>query len=132
MCIDDTAGSDDKSWQVMMKRTSNMMPRILGGFDLCIDDYVKAFYNTLDVQEACHVSDYHHLRNWSICNEKIFDDPSDSKPFILPIYKELIASGSNFVYAVISTLTQVLKCYFTWRNQLPHRTHLCTAHEAPM
>ncbi|XWS12698.1 hypothetical protein CRYUN_Cryun37aG0112800 [Craigia yunnanensis] len=93
VCIGDTAGSDDKSLQVMMKRTSNMMPRILGGFDPCLDDYAKAFYNRQDVQKALHVSDGHHLRNWSICNKKIFDDWSDSKPSVLPIYKKLIAAG---------------------------------------
>ncbi|XVF87539.1 hypothetical protein PTKIN_Ptkin18bG0128300 [Pterospermum kingtungense] len=67
MCIGDTAGSKDKSLQVMMRRTSSMMPRILGGYDPCLDDYAKAFYNKLDVQKALHVSDGHHLRNWSIC-----------------------------------------------------------------
>ncbi|XP_022723833.1 serine carboxypeptidase-like 31 isoform X2 [Durio zibethinus] len=93
VCIGDTAGSDHKSLQVMMKRTSNMMPRILGGFDPCLDDYAKAFYNRLDVQKALHVSDGHYLRNWSICNKKIFDDWADSKPSVLPIYKKLIVAG---------------------------------------
>ncbi|XP_022715923.1 serine carboxypeptidase-like 31 isoform X2 [Durio zibethinus] len=94
VCIGDSAGSNTKSiLQVMMKRTSNMMPRILGGFDPCLDDYAKAFYNRLDVQKALHVSDGYHLRNWSICNQKIFDDWSDSKPSVLPIYKKLIAAG---------------------------------------
>ncbi|KAK6264776.1 Peptidase S10 [Theobroma cacao] len=94
VCIGDTAGSDDKSLlQVMMKRKSNMMPRILGGYDPCLDNYAKAFYNRLDVQKALHVSDGQHLRNWSICNHKIFDDWSDSKRSVLPIYKKLIAAG---------------------------------------
>ncbi|XVF27685.1 hypothetical protein REPUB_Repub14bG0130100 [Reevesia pubescens] len=93
VCIADTAGSDDKSLQFMMKQTSNMMPRILGGFDPCLDDYAKAFYKRLDVQKALHVTDGHHLRNWSICNQKMLDDWSDSKPSVLPIYKKLIAGG---------------------------------------
>ncbi|XVF87537.1 hypothetical protein PTKIN_Ptkin18bG0128300 [Pterospermum kingtungense] len=93
MCIGDTAGSKDKSLQVMMRRTSSMMPRILGGYDPCLDDYAKAFYNKLDVQKALHVSDGHHLRNWSICNQKVYDKWADSKPSVLPIYKKLIAAG---------------------------------------
>lgn len=43
------------------------MPRIMGGYDPCLDNYAKAFYNRLDVQKALHVSDGHLLRNWSIC-----------------------------------------------------------------
>ncbi|XVE51284.1 hypothetical protein DITRI_Ditri02bG0027600 [Diplodiscus trichospermus] len=93
VCIGDTASSNVKSLQFMMKRTTTMMPRILGGYDPCLDDYAKAFYNRLDVQKALHVSDGHHLRNWSICNQKIFDEWSDSKPSVLPIYKKLIAAG---------------------------------------
>ncbi|KAH9748551.1 serine carboxypeptidase-like 31 [Citrus sinensis] len=56
-----------ESSQLLMKRTSKMMPRIMGGYDPCLDNYAKAFYNRLDVQKALHVSDGHLLRNWSIC-----------------------------------------------------------------
>ncbi|TYJ13074.1 hypothetical protein E1A91_A10G026100v1 [Gossypium mustelinum] len=94
LCIRDTAASDDLSMlQVMMKRTSNMIPRIMGGFDPCLDDYAKAFYNRLDVQKALHVSDGHHFKNWSICNMTIYNNWTDSKPSVLPIYKKLIAAG---------------------------------------
>ncbi|KAE8719832.1 Serine carboxypeptidase-like 31 [Hibiscus syriacus] len=94
VCIADTAAKDDTSiYQVMLKRTSsNMMPRVLGGFDPCLDDYAKAFYNRLDVQKALHVSDGHHLRNWSICNLKLYNNWTDSKSSVLPIYKKLIAA----------------------------------------
>ncbi|KAK8594542.1 hypothetical protein V6N13_015464 [Hibiscus sabdariffa] len=94
-CLADIAPSVDQSiYQVMLKPTSsNMMPRILGGFDPCLDDYAKTFYNRLDVQKALHVSDGHHLRNWSICNQQLFDNWTDSKPSVLPIYKKLIAAG---------------------------------------
>ncbi|XP_041026549.1 serine carboxypeptidase-like 31 [Juglans microcarpa x Juglans regia] len=85
--------SDDKSMQVMMKRTSMMMPRIMGGYDPCLDDYAKKFYNRPDVQKALHVSDGRQLKNWSICNMKIFEEWSYSKPSVLPIYKNLITAG---------------------------------------
>ncbi|GMN50865.1 hypothetical protein TIFTF001_020025 [Ficus carica] len=94
VCIADSSNSLESSFQVMIKRSSTMMPRILGGYyDPCLDEYAKAFYNRLDVQKALHVSDGLHLRNWSICNLKIFDEWSDSKPSVLPIYKKLIAAG---------------------------------------
>ncbi|KAI3439933.1 Carboxypeptidase [Psidium guajava] len=92
-CIGDLASSDDKSYQFMMKQTSRMMPRIMGGYDPCLDEYAKAFYNRPDVQNALHVSDGVHLKNWSICNIKIFNNWSDSKQSVLPIYKKLIAAG---------------------------------------
>uniref|UniRef100_A0A2N9I9N0 Carboxypeptidase n=1 Tax=Fagus sylvatica TaxID=28930 RepID=A0A2N9I9N0_FAGSY len=92
VCIANSAGSD-KSMQAVMKRTSKMMPRIMGGYDPCLDDYAKTFYNNPDVQKALHVSDGHQLKNWSICNMNIFYKWSDSKPSVLPIYKKLITAG---------------------------------------
>ncbi|CAN1854317.1 Serine carboxypeptidase-like 31 [Linum perenne] len=93
VCVGDSASSDEKSTQVMFKRGSKMMPRIMGGYDPCLDDYAKAFYNRADVQKALHVSDGHRLRNWSICNEKIFNEWKYTKPSVLPIYTKLIAAG---------------------------------------
>ncbi|XP_062162831.1 serine carboxypeptidase-like 31 [Alnus glutinosa] len=92
-CIGNSADSEGRSLQVMMKRTTNMMPRIMGGYDPCLDEYAKAFYNRPDVQKALHVSDGRQLKNWSICNMKIFHEWSDSKTSVLPIYKKLIAAG---------------------------------------
>ncbi|KAE8686281.1 Serine carboxypeptidase-like 31 [Hibiscus syriacus] len=112
MCIGDTTSSDEKLLlEVTMKRKSNMviifcnlhsplcpyydmvalwifppyqMPRILGGFDPCLDGYANTFYNRLDVQKALHVSDGHNLRNWASAN---------TKPSVLPIHQKLIAAG---------------------------------------
>ncbi|KAH8493658.1 hypothetical protein H0E87_020417, partial [Populus deltoides] len=93
VCIGDSASSDDKFTQIMFRRSSKMMPRIMGGYDPCLDEYAKAFYNRPDVQKALHVSDGHHLKNWSICNTKIFVEWLESRPSVLPIYKKLITAG---------------------------------------
>ncbi|KAF2305134.1 hypothetical protein GH714_001981 [Hevea brasiliensis] len=93
ICIGDAAISDDKSVQVWFMRASTMMPRIMGGYDPCLDEYARAFYNRPDVQKALRISDGHQLKNWNICNRKIFNEWSDSKPSVLPIYKKLIAAG---------------------------------------
>ncbi|KAL0836616.1 hypothetical protein Bca101_088506 [Brassica carinata] len=76
-------------------RNSKMMPRMMGGYDPCLDDYTRVFYNRADVQKALHASDGIHLKNWSICknSDDIFDNWTDSKPSVLPIYKKLIAGG---------------------------------------
>lgn len=94
VCIGDTASSNNGLMQgMMMKHTSTMMPRIMGGYDPCLDDYSKKFYNREDVQKALHVSNGLQLKNWSICSTKIFTEWADSKPSVLPIYKKLIAAG---------------------------------------
>nr|GLL28838.1 serine carboxypeptidase-like 31 [Ipomoea trifida] len=92
VCIDSLTGSDDNSTAVF-KTTSKMMPRIMAGYDPCLDDYAKSYYNRLDVQKALHVSSGHHLRDWRICNMSVFNGWSDSKESVLPIYQKLIAAG---------------------------------------
>ncbi|KAH1217347.1 Serine carboxypeptidase-like 31 [Glycine soja] len=93
VCFASTASSNDQSMQTSTKRSSKMMPRMLGGYDPCLDGYAKAFYNKPDVQKALHASDGHNLKKWSICNDKIFNDWADSKPSVIPIYKKLISAG---------------------------------------
>ncbi|GAB4831266.1 Serine carboxypeptidase-like 31 [Ancistrocladus abbreviatus] len=88
-----TMAEDGSTTEVMLKRSFKMMPRIMGGYDPCLDDYAKSFYNRPDVQKALHVSDGVQLKNWSICNSTIFNNWSDSKPSVLPIYQKLIAAG---------------------------------------
>lgn len=94
VCMSNSMESSDRVMQVMMKHTHKMvqakfenlvthqifylniivmtyyvlqMPRIMSGYDPCLDDYARAFYNRPDVQKALHVSDGVRLRNWSIC-----------------------------------------------------------------
>ncbi|XP_028775540.1 serine carboxypeptidase-like 31 [Neltuma alba] len=99
VCFASTARSnDDQSLQgrqrvMKYKRSSKMMPRIMGGYDPCLDDYARTFYNRPDVQKALHASDGHSLKNWSICNDKMFNGWGDSKPSMIPIYKKLISAG---------------------------------------
>ncbi|XP_042520759.1 serine carboxypeptidase-like 31 [Macadamia integrifolia] len=92
VCTNST-NSDNGSMQVMFNSKFKMMPRIMGGYDPCLDDYAKTYYNRPDVQKALHVSDGLQLKNWSICNYTIFREWSESRPSILPIYKKLIEAG---------------------------------------
>ncbi|XP_077243233.1 serine carboxypeptidase-like 32 [Tasmannia lanceolata] len=91
--INNSTGLDNNRMQAMFTSSSKMMPRILGGYDPCLDNYAEVFYNRADVQKALHVSDGHLLKNWSICNNEIFHGWKDSKPSVLDIYKKLIAAG---------------------------------------
>nr|GEW86104.1 serine carboxypeptidase-like 31 [Tanacetum cinerariifolium] len=91
VCIANSAYSENKALSVMFKKAkSNMMPRILGGYDPCLDDYAKGYYNKPEVQKALHVSNGLHLKNWSICNMDVFDGWKQTIGSVLPIYKKLI------------------------------------------
>jgi serine carboxypeptidase-like clade 2 len=66
---------------------------MLAGYDPCLDDHAKVYYNRLDVQTALHVIKGSQLKNWSICNNDINLNWQDSRFSVLPIYKKLIAAG---------------------------------------
>ncbi|XP_024963652.1 serine carboxypeptidase-like 31 [Cynara cardunculus var. scolymus] len=89
VCNANSAYSENKQ-VVFNKSTSKMMPRIIGGYDPCLDDYAKGYYNKPEVQKALHVSNGLQLKNWSICNMDIFNGWSQSIDSVLPIYKKLI------------------------------------------
>lgn len=97
VCISNSTFSESKSSknspQLMFKTGFKMMPRILGGYDPCLDDYTNYYYNRADVQKALHVSDGDRKMKWDICNMTIFNGWSDSKESVLPIYKKLIVAG---------------------------------------
>ncbi|KAD4982376.1 hypothetical protein E3N88_19047 [Mikania micrantha] len=70
VCMANSAYSETKEQVMFKKTTSNyrMMPRILGGYDPCLDGYAKDYYNKPEVQKALHASDGLRLKNWTICN----------------------------------------------------------------
>ncbi|CAA7029672.1 unnamed protein product [Microthlaspi erraticum] len=58
--------NDNSSLHIKLKGI--LVPRMMGGYDPCLDDYTRVFYNRADVQKALHASDGIHLKNWTICN----------------------------------------------------------------
>ncbi|CAA2995815.1 serine carboxypeptidase-like 31 [Olea europaea var. sylvestris] len=92
VCIPSSEGK--KSSLVTVRSSSSKMPRVLGGYDPCMDDYAKSYYNRRDVQKALHVGDGTTLiRNWTICNLTVYSNWSYSRTSVLPIYKKLIGAG---------------------------------------
>ncbi|XP_024984379.1 serine carboxypeptidase-like 31 [Cynara cardunculus var. scolymus] len=91
VCFSNSAFAENKAMEVVFKKTtSNMMPRIMGGYDPCLDDYAKSYYNKPEVQKALHVADGRQLKNWSICNMDVFNGWKQSKVSVIPIYNKLI------------------------------------------
>ncbi|KAG7653867.1 Peptidase S10 serine carboxypeptidase [Arabidopsis suecica] len=97
VCIGDSARSsyfDSAQFKTNSRISSKRMPpRLMGGYDPCLDDYARVFYNRADVQKSLHASDGVNLKNWSICNMEIFNNWTSSNPSVLPIYEKLIAGG---------------------------------------
>ncbi|CAA7020795.1 unnamed protein product [Microthlaspi erraticum] len=97
VCIGDSARSsylDSTKFKTNSHISSKRVPpRLLGGYDPCLDDYARIFYNRADVQKALHASDGVNLRDWRICNMEIFHNWTYTKPSVLPIYEKLIAGG---------------------------------------
>ncbi|KAL0651200.1 hypothetical protein Bca4012_093891 [Brassica carinata] len=97
VCIGDPARSyylDSAQFKSNSHISSKRVPpRRLGGYDPCLDDYARTFYNRADVQKSLHASDGVNLKNWKICNMEIFHNWTYLKPSVLPIYEKLIAGG---------------------------------------
>ncbi|MED6189185.1 Serine carboxypeptidase-like 32 [Stylosanthes scabra] len=69
VCFASTARSNDQTLQTQMKRSSR--------------------------KKALHASDGHNLKNWSICNDDIYNswNWNKSKASVIPIYRKLISGG---------------------------------------
>lgn len=72
---------------------SMMMSTMMAGYDPCLSEHAKVFYNRANIQKALHVSDGYQVKEWILCNNTVFDMWSNAKPTVLPIYKKLIAAG---------------------------------------
>ncbi|KAF9609357.1 hypothetical protein IFM89_015612 [Coptis chinensis] len=89
VCSSSVKGTSENSRELIFP-SFNMMPRILGGYDPCLDDYAQTYYNRLDVQKALHCRghfiyvgcSYTMLKRWSY-----------SSPSVLAMYKKLIVAG---------------------------------------
>lgn len=71
---------DFKNFFLLLK-----MPKVIAGYDPCLDDYARSYYNRRDVQKALHVGDGTSLTNWTICKyvtSLAFRDSRDESEFI--------------------------------------------------
>ncbi|CAA3013625.1 serine carboxypeptidase-like 31 [Olea europaea subsp. europaea] len=76
-----------------LRSSFNKMPKVIAGYDPCLDDYARSYYNRRDVQKALHVGDGTSLTNWTICNMTIYHRWKGRRASVLPIYKKLIGAG---------------------------------------
>ncbi|KAI3448094.1 hypothetical protein Pfo_004759 [Paulownia fortunei] len=65
----------------------------LSGYDPCSDNYVYAYLNTPEVQKALHANVTGTPGPWDGCNTFVHDNWQDDPDTVLPLIKELMATG---------------------------------------
>ncbi|CAI9765557.1 unnamed protein product [Fraxinus pennsylvanica] len=80
--------------------SSSNAPLHQSGFDPCSDDYVFAYLNTPEVQQALHANTTGVPGPWEDCNYTLNGDWQDMPDTVLPTIKKLMASGiSVWIYS---------------------------------
>ncbi|PIA63168.1 hypothetical protein AQUCO_00200888v1 [Aquilegia coerulea] len=67
--------------------------RQYSGYDPCTEKYAEIYYNRPDVQKALHANKTKIPYKWTACSEALNRHWNDTAISVLPIYKEMIASG---------------------------------------
>ncbi|KAL0384184.1 UNVERIFIED_CONTAM: Serine carboxypeptidase II-3 [Sesamum radiatum] len=83
----------------MYSSTTYMHPYALSSFDPCSDHYVFDYLNTPEVQKALHANVTGIPGPWDTCNDFIFFEWDEAPETVLPVIKDLMASGiSVWIY----------------------------------
>ncbi|KAF6165042.1 hypothetical protein GIB67_000626 [Kingdonia uniflora] len=69
------------------------MIRQISGYDPCTEKHAEVYYNRPDVQRALHANVTKIPYKWTACSDTLNRNWNDTAVSILPIYKEMIASG---------------------------------------
>ncbi|KAL8541346.1 hypothetical protein ACS0TY_002556 [Phlomoides rotata] len=78
---------------------SNSTSPSISSYDPCSDDYVYAYLNTPQVQEALHANITGLPGPWEDCNNDINGDWEDPPDTVLPVIKDLMASIRVWIYS---------------------------------
>ncbi|KAK4477054.1 hypothetical protein RD792_016256 [Penstemon davidsonii] len=112
---------------------SNSTSPSLSQYDPCSDDYVFTYLNTPEVQKALHANVTGTPGPWDSCNDFIFYNWNEEPETVLPVIKELMASGisvwiysgdtdgrvpvTTSRYSLNKLGTQVKTPWYAWYNQ---------------
>ncbi|KAK6159368.1 hypothetical protein DH2020_006682 [Rehmannia glutinosa] len=79
---------------------SNSTAPALSSYDPCTDNYVSEYLNTPEVQKALHANVTGIPRPWESCNFLVLLSWTDKPETVIPVIKELMASGiSVWIYS---------------------------------
>eukprot|EP00249_Psilotum_nudum_P003267 c16661_g1_i1 orf=484-1947(+) len=78
---------------MLSRSKNNPSLRRITGYDPCTENYAEVYFNRQDVQKALHANVTGIPYNWTGCSDILFHQWKDSAFSILPIYRELMATG---------------------------------------
>ncbi|XP_051146958.1 uncharacterized protein LOC127262351 [Andrographis paniculata] len=71
----------------------NATGSLISNYDPCSDEYVSFYLNSREVQKALHANLTGIPGDWESCNYEILSDWTDQPDTVLPVIKDLMASG---------------------------------------
>lgn len=86
-------GSGPTRWNIRLPHWPRPVFREVYGYDPCTEKYAEVYYNRPDVQKALHANVTRIPYKWTACSEVLNRNWNDTEASILPVYREMIASG---------------------------------------
>ncbi|KAF9683996.1 hypothetical protein SADUNF_Sadunf04G0071900 [Salix dunnii] len=86
-------GSTSTRRSIRLPHHPHKFVRPLSGYDPCTEKYAEIYYNRPDVQRAFHANVTRIPYKWTACSEVLNRNWNDTDVSVLPIYREMLASG---------------------------------------
>ncbi|KAL3597039.1 hypothetical protein D5086_008676 [Populus alba] len=86
-------GSTSTHQSIRLPHRPYKVVRRLSGYDPCTEKYAEIYYNRPDVQKALHANVTKTPYKWTACSEVLNRNWNDTDVSVLPIYREMLASG---------------------------------------
>ncbi|KAJ6738660.1 SERINE PROTEASE FAMILY S10 SERINE CARBOXYPEPTIDASE [Salix koriyanagi] len=86
-------GSTSTRRSIRLPHHPHKVVRPLSGYDPCTEKYAEIYYNRPDVQRAFHANVTRIPYKWTACSEVLNRNWNDTDVSVLPIYREMLASG---------------------------------------
>ncbi|XP_011009402.1 PREDICTED: serine carboxypeptidase-like 25 isoform X2 [Populus euphratica] len=86
-------GSTSTHQSIRLPHHPYKLVRPLSGYDPCTEKYAEIYYNRPDVQKALHANVTKTPYKWTACSEVLNRNWNDTAVSVLPIYREMLASG---------------------------------------
>ncbi|KAL1210523.1 Serine carboxypeptidase 24 [Cardamine amara subsp. amara] len=91
-CVAAKQKKNNTGFFLRMKNTL-LRRRFVSGYDPCTESYAEKYFNRRDVQRAMHANVTGIRYKWTACSDVLIKNWKDSAKTMLPVYKELAASG---------------------------------------
>ncbi|KAJ6860903.1 serine carboxypeptidase-like 25 [Populus alba x Populus x berolinensis] len=86
-------GSTSTRHTIRLPHHPHKVFRQISGYDPCTEKYAEIYYNRPDVQKELHANVTKIPYKWTACSDVLNRNWNDSDVSVLPIYREMLASG---------------------------------------